>query len=306
MRLLFGALLTLAASCSHAPKRQTVAPAQAAEGVRHVLVFSAGDREEKGRFISGSAPEGEAGFAALAAMGVRTIISVDGISPDIESARRHSMRYVHIPIRYNGVTEDQRLALARAARDLPRPIYIHCHHGQHRGPTAAAVALESIGEIEVAQGLALMREAGTADSYPGLWAAARGAAPISDAALDAWHGELVPVARVSGIAKNMSELDRAWDNINLFKANRWRVPADHPDLVASAEAASVREHLRALLDEDECRAKPDPFLRWLAAANEEASALEEALVSAAPASLLDQRRQALADSCARCHGRFRN
>ncbi len=68
----------------------------------------------------------------------------------------------------------------------------------------------------------------------------------------------------------------------------------------------MREHLRALLDEDECRAKPDPFLRWLAAANEEASALEEALVSAAPASLLDQRRQALADSCARCHGRFRN
>ena len=29
--------------------------------------------------------------------------------------------------------------LARAARTLPGPIFVHCHHGMHRGPAAAAV-----------------------------------------------------------------------------------------------------------------------------------------------------------------------
>src|SRR5215203_3182916 len=47
---------------------------------------------------SGGQPEGEAGFAALKRLGVRTIISVDGARPDVETARRFGMRYVHLPV----------------------------------------------------------------------------------------------------------------------------------------------------------------------------------------------------------------
>lgn len=41
--------------------------------------------------INGSAPEGQAGFDALAKMGVKTIISVDGVVPDIDAATNRGM-----------------------------------------------------------------------------------------------------------------------------------------------------------------------------------------------------------------------
>jgi len=55
---------------------------------------------------SGSGPEGDAGFASLKKLGVKTVISVDGAKPDIERARRYGMRYVHLPIGYAGVPAD--------------------------------------------------------------------------------------------------------------------------------------------------------------------------------------------------------
>src|ERR1051326_9522581 len=47
------------------------------------------------RLYSGAAPADEAGFRSLCALGVRTIISVDGATPDVAAARRHGLRYVH-------------------------------------------------------------------------------------------------------------------------------------------------------------------------------------------------------------------
>ena len=56
-------------------------------------------------YVSGSVPEGDAGFDTLAAMGVKTIISVDGAVPEVERATVRGMRYIHLPIGYNGVDE---------------------------------------------------------------------------------------------------------------------------------------------------------------------------------------------------------
>ena len=50
--------------------------------------------------ISGSEPAGRAAFEELAAMGVKTILSVDGAVPDAETASELGMRYVHVPIQY--------------------------------------------------------------------------------------------------------------------------------------------------------------------------------------------------------------
>jgi len=58
-------------------------------------------------FVSGSVPEGNAGFETLSAMGVRTIISVDGAEPQVEKAAAQGMRYTHLPIGYNGF-DDQK------------------------------------------------------------------------------------------------------------------------------------------------------------------------------------------------------
>jgi protein tyrosine phosphatase (PTP) superfamily phosphohydrolase (DUF442 family) len=91
------------------------------------------------RVYSGSAPEGEAAFAALKERGIKTIITVDGSQPDVEMARRFGIRYVHLPIGYDGVPTNQAARMIKAAETLPGPVFVHCHHGLHRGPAGAAV-----------------------------------------------------------------------------------------------------------------------------------------------------------------------
>src|SRR5581483_11908914 len=94
------------------------------------------------RIYSGSSPTGDAAFEALAKLGVKTIITVDGAQPDVDLAARHGLRYVHIPVGYNGISSNSALQLVKAAQSFSGPIYVHCHHGLHRGPTAAAVICE--------------------------------------------------------------------------------------------------------------------------------------------------------------------
>src|SRR5262245_9913950 len=48
------------------------------------------------RLYSGGDPHGAEALAALKALGVRTIISVDGATPDVETARKLGLRYVHL------------------------------------------------------------------------------------------------------------------------------------------------------------------------------------------------------------------
>ena len=91
------------------------------------------------RLYSGSGPEGDAGFSSLQTLGVKTVITVDGAAPDVARAERFGMRYVHVPVGYDGIPREEAWRLAKAARDLPGPVYVHCHHGMHRGPAAAVV-----------------------------------------------------------------------------------------------------------------------------------------------------------------------
>src|SRR5438094_677830 len=81
-----------------------------------------------------SSPDGDEGFHSLQQLGIKTIVSVDGARPEVDLARKYGLRYVHLPIGYDAVPREQALRIARAIRDLPGPVYIHCHHGRHRGP----------------------------------------------------------------------------------------------------------------------------------------------------------------------------
>src|SRR6185369_3881462 len=101
-------------------------------GLHNVLLAADG-------IYSGSEPHGEEAFAGLAKMGIKTILSVDGARPDVELARQHGLRYVHVPIGYDGISPSAGETLAAAAREAQGPLYVHCHHGKHRGPSATAV-----------------------------------------------------------------------------------------------------------------------------------------------------------------------
>ena len=56
---------------------------------------------------SGAEPGSEEAFARLKQWGVKTVISVDGKAPEVETAARHGLRYVHLPLHYKGIEDDK-------------------------------------------------------------------------------------------------------------------------------------------------------------------------------------------------------
>ena len=51
----------------------------------------------------GPRPESPADWRALAERGVRTVLGVDGLPPDLELAVRHGLRVILVPLGYDGV-----------------------------------------------------------------------------------------------------------------------------------------------------------------------------------------------------------
>ena len=115
--------------------------------------------------FSGNSPDSDAAYAELAQLGVKTIISVDGAKPDAEAAREYGMRYIHLPIGYDSVPSNRVVELVKAAQTVTGPIYVHCHHGKHRGPAAVAVICEATAGWTTNQAVTWLKEAGTATDY---------------------------------------------------------------------------------------------------------------------------------------------
>src|SRR5262249_47684621 len=151
--------------------------------------------------------------------------------PDIDAARKYGLRYVHLPFGYDGITRQRVLQLAKAVRDLPGPIYIHCHHGKHRGPAAAAaIHLCLDDKCSVNQAIAEMRRAGADPHYTGLYAVPKSLVSPSSKDLDELPADFPEVAKVSGLAQFMVEIDARLENLKLIRAAGWKTPSDHPDL----------------------------------------------------------------------------
>src|SRR5947209_1446199 len=66
------------------------------------------------QLFSGSSPEGDEGFRSLRKLGVKTVLSVDGAKPDVARAHAYGLRYVHLPVGYDGISREQALRIARA------------------------------------------------------------------------------------------------------------------------------------------------------------------------------------------------
>lgn len=256
---------------------------------------------------SGSGPQDAAAFDSLADLGVRTVISVDGARPEIEQARARGMRYVHIPIGYDGLTPEQALEISNALQSTPGPVYVHCHHGKHRGPTAAAVALVGLGRISNAQAAAFMRAAGTAESYPGLWACAREQPVYSEAELALAPAEFPEVRKVSGLVEGMVAIDETWERIKLVREAGWAAPPDHPDIAPAAEAGILADHMRVLVDDPDSLVEGPAFVELMHRAAERASALEGSMTRVVrDERFIEQAYRSVAASCVECHDAFRN
>lgn len=282
------------------PSLADTAPRDAA-GVHNVVAFGPA-------FWSGSVPEGDAGFATLRDWGVRTVISVDGAEPEVDRARRFGIRYVHLPIGYNGFDEARKLELVRAVRDLPGPIYLHCHHGKHRSAGAAGTIAASLGWLAPSAAVERMRVAGTAPGYAQLYACTADSRPLPAAAIDGAAAEFPAVTRPRGMVEAMVAIDEAIDRLKMVERAGWTTPADHPDVVPSAEAGAVADHLRLVAGSQEGRARPKEFLELLRAGQAAAERLESGLSSRPvgdPARLAADLK-ALQASCRDCHSSYRD
>ncbi len=249
----------------------------------------------------GSEPKGEAAFASLQKLGITTIVSVDSAAPDLVLAKKFGLRYIHIPFGYDGIPEDAARSLSRVARDIHSPVYVHCQHGKHRGPAAAAIVCLAAGSIQREDAVRLMTRAGTSKDYDGLWRDVRKfQPPLASEPLP----ELVEVAKVESVAAAMAKLDRNFDNLKRSAKAGWRPPADHPDLRPSAEALLVQEGLH------ECarnlnESHNDEFRVWLQDSEKMAAELYTA-VKADEQTSAERLLTSLEQTCTRCHAKYRN
>lgn len=317
--LLLPALLAALTACT--PSRTAAPPATTPPAEHPAPVLALGPTTSIESFLnpfpgiySGAEPADPTELQELADLGVRTIISVDGSEPDVESARALGMRYVHIPIGYDGPTTHQGLTIARALRDLPGPVYFHCYHGKHRGPTACAVAAVLTGRATNDQALDLLTQAGTSPNYAGLWESVRGATPADAASLDFADNEFPEVVHPDGLVATMVAIGRALDHLELLRDTAFSTNADHPDLVATNEAGRMADDLRRLAEPSAARipaGAADDYDRMLVRTAELARSLENLLLdrdTAAPPTTdsLGAALTRLARSCDDCHRLFRD
>ncbi len=298
LAVLFGAGAVLACSggCRSAP---AAPPGPVAIG-RIENVFEVSDR-----LLSGGSPRGDNDFRALAARGVRTIVSVDAMRPDVDTAARHGIRYVHLPIGYDEIPRDRGLSLLRALRDLPGPVFLHCHHGRHRGPAAAAYALVGSGAWTGDRALDFLRRAGTAEKYAGLYRSVATCRPPDPAEWRTADVTFPAVAPVPPLAEAMVVLDLAWERLEAARRAGWAPPPDHPDVVPALEALHVAEVAAELARATGIESRPESYRRGLHALRDHAAALETAL-RAGNAGNADLAFRSAAASCTSCHAAHRD
>ena len=265
--------------------------------------------------VSGGEPHGEDALKKIADMGVKTVLSVDGKIPDQATAAKYGLRYVHVPIQYSGIDASERLRIAKTFREMEGPFYVHCFHGKHRGPAAAAIGRVVLDCAPREQAVAEMRQwAGTSKKYKGLYETiARTALPSAeDTAAFAW--DFPPAHEFKGFRHAMIEISRIYDHLESLDKRNWVVDPNHPDLNAANETAMLLAAFQAADALPEQQDKPEDYRTWLRESVEASETLlsrlrevpmgyaeREAWAKASTEALAEVKNR-----CSACHKVYRN
>ncbi len=256
------------------------------------------------RLWSGGEPHGDVAFAALAAVGVRTVVSVDGARPDVDAARRHGLRYVHVPIGYDGVPSRAVASLAALSKTKDGGLFVHCHHGRHRGPSAAALIARAAGAWDPAQAEAWQKLAGTSADYPGLYRSVRDFQMPSDAAVESAGRNQKSAVKPAGLVESMVIVDGQTEALADMKRVGWKptpaLPDETPVQAARLLHEQFREGVRLGLGP-----KDPAFVQAMKAGESSSFALESALRSGDRVAA-DAAWKQIKDGCVACHQRWRN
>lgn len=265
--------------------------------------------------VSGGEPESAEALAALASMGIKTILSVDGKVPDAATAAELGMRYVHIPIQYSGIDELELVQIAKTFRELEGPFFVHCFHGKHRGPAAAAVGRLTLDGIPREHAVAEMHQwCGTSLTYDGLFKT------IGQGAMPGWKasGELAfdfPASHAfDGFRGTMVPMARHWDEIKFARKRKWALNPNKPDIVPAQEALQLSQIFEQCLEQTDLPADTEQVRGWLEDGKQGTGDLARLLTGQKEleAQGVDWKPQAedayrlVAKSCKQCHLEYRN
>ena len=286
-------------------------------GLHHVFRLSE-------TIVSGAEPEGEAAFEQLADWGVKTVLSVDGKVPEAELAAQHGLRYVHVPIQYKGITEDELLRITKTFRELEAPFYVHCFHGKHRGPAASAIGRVVLDGAPRDRAIAEMRQwCETSGKYEGLYSTVATVDLPTPGDSAAYAFDFEPAHQLDDLRVGMVKMTRHFDNLELFEAADWQPLADHPDLDLLQEAVQLHQltsqvhDLGATADweddfrgwMDESTARTAELVRTFSECSKEQLAASAEGADDAESAWRSRARelfQALDQSCKACHTVYRN
>ena len=272
---------------------------------RNTLVATEADSPEvflaiRPWLASGAEPSPE-NFQWLAQKGYRWVLSVDSIAPDLDAAAQAGLRYLHLPISYQDVPLQAIATLQALLEEIgDEPLFVHCHHGKHRGPTMAALLLLLREPEQSEEAVQILEQAGTSLDDPGLWKSVREFLPRA-------HAEVEPLAleesaSANDMAQTMGEIDRRFDELKALVDAGPAGLSEEDSSPALMIAEAYRESFRVTKQSQEY---DDAFLQLLiegdALAMQVHADLQSNSPSAAKASLL-----ALKSSCRSCHQRYRD
>ncbi len=280
-------------------------------GLHHVYFL--GDE-----IISGAEPVGDEAFAEMQKLGVKTILSTDGKVPDYETAAKYGIRYVHVPIQYSGITEDERMRIAKTFREMEGPFYVHCFHGKHRGPAGAAIGRIVIDGIPRDQAIAEMRQwCGTSPKYEGLYeVVAIGHIPTAIETAN-YDYDFAPEHSFEGLRGGMVAMARKFDNFKLvLRKNDWKPDPAHPDIDPLQEAIQLHKLYADLVELHDTTTRPADYQQWMQQGLEGSERLQRAMSSCSQdqdefvaggwKQEAEEAYKLIADSCASCHAEYRD
>jgi len=256
------------------------------------------------RLYSGSQPEGDEALAALAKLGVTTVISVDGSKPDVAAARKHGLHYVHLPFGYDGVPTNRVAELTQAVRTANGAVFVHCHHGMHRGPTAVAIVGQATQGWTTNEAVAWMRQAGTAADYVGLYRSVLAFQKPTPAQLAA-VGELPEIAETPSLVDAMVAIDEHFSKLKSCQKAGWKSPPGNPDITPDHEALLLWEQFQEIARTGDAAHRPPDFRARLAEAQRASDALRRGM-PAQKAAAIETAFAKVGSACLACHQRHRN
>lgn len=259
------------------------------------------------QLISGNSPDNEEAFRELQTLGVKTIISVDGSKPNVELAHKFGMTYVHLPIGYDAVPQARAEELTKVAKTSEGPIYMHCHHGKHRGPSAAAAICRAVKGWDIEKAEAFLKQAGTSPDYAGLYRDVKAFKVPTEAELAKLPAKFPEVAETADIVDAMVAIDAHFDALKGAQKAAWKNVPGFPDVQPAQPATLLWEAFREMARMEDTTKRNDEYKKMTTDSEKASEQLRQLLRDPqSEPSARDAAMQQVAKSCGACHKAYRN